>query len=156
MLSFWFTMLLLAASCVLLLFPWRLFLGVSGLIVGGPQNWVFRVLDEKRLAPASLQRIFDRFKQSNKAGRSGTNKKIQPEQVENQAIFSGHTSDNSAPKELGHGEVDPNALHRVCVPYSQLNGTTRFYDWPPEPQYAKCTPNEYTIQESLSQSRKRD
>ena len=158
MLSFWFTLLLLLASLVLLVFPWRFFLFVVGMVVVGPQNWLFRVLDEKKIASASLQKAFDRIKQTNQSGPAGKRKKLVPKRHEemrngNQSIFSGHTSDNSAPQELDHGEVDPNTLHRVCVPYSQLNGTTRFYDWPPEPQYAKCTPNEFSIQESLSLSK---
>jgi hypothetical protein len=56
-----------------------------------------------------------------------------------QPIISCHTSDNTAPPELSHDTVDPRTLHQVIVPYSQLL-SQRFYDWPPEPQYAKCEP----------------
>jgi hypothetical protein len=62
-----------------------------------------------------------------------------------QPIISCHTSDNSVPVQLSHGDVDPRSLHQVCVPYSQLKGTQRFYDWPPEPQYSSCTSNQQSI-----------
>jgi hypothetical protein len=149
MLSFWFTMLLFVAALVLFLFPWRLFLFVTGVLVCGPQNWLLQALHEKGMAPALQQKLSKRFTALHIRNKSSMkrNEKIFKEK---QLIFCGHTSDNSAPRTLNHGDVDPKSLHQVCIPYSQLNGTTRFYDWPPEPQYAKCTPS--SVQEPLTSS----
>ena len=145
MLSFWVTIFFMVTSLILFLFPWRLFLFFAGFGILGPQNWLIRVLDERRLAPARLQKILDKLKQSKKSGsRNDPRKKnksciTEKESLIDRPIISSHTSDNTAPPELSHDTVDPRTLHQVIVPYSQLL-SQRFYDWPPEPQYAKCEP----------------
>jgi hypothetical protein len=145
MLSFWVTIFFMIASLILFLFPWRFFFFFAGFGILGPQNWLIRVLDERQLAPARLQKVLDKIKQPKKNSTRNDPRKnsksyiTEKDLLSDQPIISCHTSDNTAPPELSHDTVDPRTLHQVIVPYSQLL-SQRFYDWPPEPQYAKCEP----------------
>jgi hypothetical protein len=156
MLSFWVTALFIVSSIVLFLFPWRLFLCVVGLGSFGPQNWILRELNDKNMAPVCVERLLASMKSSNRIDSFKRNRKVKRsviqkvDDITNQPIISCHTSDNSVPAHLSHGDVDPRSLHQVCVPYSQLNGTQRFYDWPPESQYAKCTSSKQSIHDCVN------
>jgi hypothetical protein len=130
---------LLAASVVVLaIFPWRLFLFVTGFLVVGPQNWMLRIMDERGVSAfikKFLEKRRKKQKKSDKKEDGGLDRKL----PEDQAIVSSHTSDNSPPLSLSRKDVDPREIHQVSVPYSQLM-YQRFYDWPPEAQYSKCEP----------------
>lgn len=58
----------------------------------------------------------------------------------NQPIFSCHAGVNEQPKELRHANANAREIHHVVVPYTPLM-YSRFYDWPPEPQYAQVVPD---------------
>jgi hypothetical protein len=158
MLSFWVTVLFILSSIILFFFPWRLFLFAIGLGIFGPQNWILRALNEKKMAPACVKQLLIHMKSSSRIHSFKNIHNVKRAVIPKvdvtiqQPIISCHTSDNSTPVQLSHGGVDPLSLRQVCVPYSQLNGTQRFYDWPPEPYYAKCTSNPVSIQDCLSKS----
>ena len=39
--------------------------------------------------------------------------------------------------DISKEQIDPREVHYVIVPYAPLaSATTRFYDWPPEPEFA--------------------
>ena len=38
---------------------------------------------------------------------------------------------------LDYSALDTTNMKHVAVPYSQLSYNPRFYDWPPEPEYAR-------------------
>jgi hypothetical protein len=136
-LSFWVTLLLAAAVVVLAIFPWRLFCFVTGFVIVGPQNWILRVMDERGTTPKRLTDFLEnrRTKQEEK---KKTNEKDLGEIPRDQPIISGHM-DNAPPIQLSFDDVNLRELHEVSIPYSQLM-YQRMYDWPPEPQYAKCVP----------------
>lgn len=75
-LCFWISFLGPFVVMLLHFFPWRIVMGVAGILVVGPQNWVLRILREKE--------------------------KIQPPDPDSQLMFA-----------------------------------NRFYDWPPEPHFAR-------------------
>ena len=105
----------------------------------GPQNWVLRMLHDHGKLPESVEQLFHPTTKKSGVFASGLNeteRAISPELPHGQIIVSAHTSDGSPPLELSHNDIDPREIHQVSVPYSQLT-YRRFYDWPPEPQYAK-------------------
>ena len=140
MLSFWVSTAFLAIAIVLLVFPWRIFLFCAGFVVVGPQNYILRVLDDHRMAPKLLQQKFDKMRKPKYVRKkSSVGMRAADTFPINQPVISCHTSDNSPPMEFSTVDVDPREIHQVCVPYSQLR-SRRFYDWPPEPRYARCFP----------------
>ncbi|KAG7338763.1 C2 domain containing protein [Nitzschia inconspicua] len=153
MLSFWVTILFMLSSILLFFFPWRLVFFIIGLAVLGPQNWALRVLHEKGMAPNCVSKVISSLKPSNEVNFPDNEKKeakladaIEVNSRIDQPIVSCHSNGNSAPLQLSQNNANPCTLYQVCVPYSQLNGTQRFYDWPPDPQYAKCTSNSHSFQ----------
>jgi hypothetical protein len=137
MLSFWVSLLLAALVVFLFLFPWRLFFFVVGLLAVGPQNWVLRMLEERGRTPKVLKRLLHRKKKDVAAvAKKKDGEESAEELPADQPIASAHTSDGVAPLRLSHDEVDSREIHQVSVPYSQLM-YQRFYDWPPEAEYAK-------------------
>mmetsp|Transcript_7526 Transcript_7526/g.18547 ORF Transcript_7526/g.18547 Transcript_7526/m.18547 type:complete len:1306 (-) Transcript_7526:314-4231(-) len=140
-LSFWVSAAFIAFAIVLLIFPWRTFLFCVGVGVVGPQNYILRVLDDHRMAPKPLQNKFDKMREPKfYRKKNSTSMRAADTFPIDQTVISCHSSDNSPPVELATVDVDPREIHQVCVPYSQLR-SRRFYDWPPEPQYARCSPN---------------
>ena len=135
-LSFWISLLLLAATLILAVFPWRLFLFVTGLVIMGPQNFVLRIMHKQDRAPKFLEDFLE--KQKNRRKRKS--KDIASDDVpRNQPIISCHTSDNTPPAVVTFDVVQPSEVHEVCVPYSQLMHH-RMYDWPPEGAFSRCEP----------------
>ena len=153
-LSFWVSLTLICSVFVLAIFPWRLFFFVLGWLVLGPQNYILRIMATRGSTPSFLQDYLAKRRNAQVTAQTEALVAATHATVPtNQPIIFSHTSDNSAPRQRPR---DPNELHEVCVPYSQLM-YHRTYDWPPEPRYAKCTPTadlERTTQK-LQQSRHR-
>ena len=125
LLSFWLSVITGSLALVLFIFPWRIFLFVLGVLLVGPQNWVIRLLRETGYLPPLKPRPVP----------SKTHE-FEDELPTNQPLFSiSHLQQNGTSKAPPVKEVDPREVHRVVVPYSPLM-YNRFYDWPPEPQYA--------------------
>ena len=140
MLSFWVSTAFFVVAIFLLVFPWRIFLFVAGVGVVGPQNYILRVLNDRRMAPKLLQQKFDKMRKPKYARKkSSVGMRAADNFPIDQPVISCHSSDNSPPIEFTTVDVDPREIHQVCVPYSQLR-SRRFYDWPPDPQYARCSP----------------
>lgn len=130
MLTFWLSVFCSALSAILFIFPWRIFLFGLGFFLVGPQNWVIRILREKgHLPPLPPRKQKDSDEDDFESGVPV-----------DQPVFT--SSDRqSGSKRLKNSsdekdKVDPREVHRVVVPYSPLI-YHRFYDWPPEPQYAQ-------------------
>ena len=123
-LTFWFVIIGWCLVIFLHLFPWRLFLGVAGIAFVGPQNWVMRVMKEKKEGPE----VFDDDKEI---------KKRRPENVHESSeyadCFSSFAPDNRVIRE---SQIDTSTYMEVAVPTTPIC-FRRFYDWPPEPEYAR-------------------
>ena len=126
--TFWLSFFSGLLAIILFFFPWRIFLFFLGIFLVGPQNWVIRKLRERgHLPPLPIPG-------QKKPEADGL---LQTGLPEGQMVF---TSDHRQPgnKMPGTSSVDPREVHHVVVPYSPLM-YQRFYDWPPEPQYAQVT-----------------
>jgi hypothetical protein len=134
MLTFWVSVFCGILSLVLFVFPWRIFLFVLGIFLVGPQNYAIRILREKgHLPPLPPRRMFTK-KKDNIVEEPSTF-------PADQQVFT--SSFREPGKELPlatPNNVDPREIHRVVVPYTPLM-YQRFYDWPPEPQYAQVVPD---------------
>ena len=147
-LSFWFSVVCLAATFVMMLFPWRLCLTVLGVVALGPQNWLIRLFrelvwssdDENR--PGRFLRAFRELLKSSDDDdeddddtADGKKERAQGEvEGEPQPVFFAHAP---ASKPLLKRK-DAVGTQHVVIPYSPLL-SQRFYDWPPDKKYACVT-----------------
>uniref|UniRef100_A0A7S3PCB1 C2 domain-containing protein n=1 Tax=Amphora coffeiformis TaxID=265554 RepID=A0A7S3PCB1_9STRA len=120
MLTFWLSIFLSVLALVLFIFPWRIFLFFVGGFLVGPQNYVIRRLRESGHLPP--RKVFTRVHSK--------------KEVEQGPITYGHVGLHGILGPKPRPEVDPKEVQHVVVPYSPLM-YQRFYDWPPEPQYAQ-------------------
>lgn len=147
-LSFWFSLVCLAATFVMVLFPWRPCLFVLGVVALGPQNWLLRLFRELVWSsddsnrPGRFLRAFRELLKSSDDDDDGSddtadgkNRSAQNEVVsEPQPVFFAHAP---ASKPLLERTDTVGAQH-VVIPYSPLL-SQRFYDWPPDKKYARVT-----------------
>lgn len=126
MLTFWLSVALVLAGLVLLIFPWRLFLFVVGIALVGPQNWAIRILRETGRLPPTMPFKLDTAHEEEGAV-----------EISGQPIFSSTRPNRNGV--LKPPSADPREVHRVVVPSNPLI-YQRFFDWPPEPQYAQAKP----------------
>jgi hypothetical protein len=131
-LSFWISMFGPIMIIILHSFPWRLVFGIVGILVFGPQNWLLRVMRERRDGPD----VYDPDKVIRK-----TRPEPQMEQHQH-PVFSNHITGNEPTKHSFESEEEILSLGRirqVVVPYSALMYSHRFYDWPPEGEYTRVS-----------------
>jgi hypothetical protein len=126
MLTFWLSIFGIILAAILFVFPWRIFLFVLGVAVVGPQNWAIRVLRANGHLPPI---------------RVKPPPEVDPDSLKNeqalptgQPIFCSHSRQGNAPAKPS--DIDSREVQRIVVPYNPLI-YQRFYDWPPEPQYAQ-------------------
>jgi hypothetical protein len=128
MLTFWVSVFGSIFCFILFIFPWRIFLFFVGAFLIGPQNWVFRKLRESGKLPPLRHKI----------RVDDSEEKTEAKMPETQPVFyfrkHGNDYTSKPPK------IDPKEIQNVVVPYSPLI-YNRFYDWPPEPQYAQVKPS---------------
>jgi hypothetical protein len=123
MLTFWLSIFGAILAAILFIFPWRIFLFVLGVAVVGPQNWAIRVLRAKGLIPPI------RVKPPPQVDQDEQGLPV------DQPIFCSHSRQHGdAPAKPS--DIDSREVQRIVVPYNPLI-YQRFYDWPPEPQYAQ-------------------
>jgi hypothetical protein len=124
-LSFWISIIGPVLVVILHLFPWRWVMGIVGLLVIGPQNWLLRVMREREedYEPFDADRII-------KKKRSKKETNSEPEEL---PLFSMYAPDN---RPVNNSDVDQSNVREIVVPYSPLM-YQRFYDWPPENEYAR-------------------
>ncbi|KAL7573041.1 hypothetical protein ACA910_018733 [Epithemia clementina (nom. ined.)] len=124
-LTFLLSVFLLVLAVVLFIIPWRPTLFAVGMLFVGPQNWVIRKLRERGTLPP--------IKPKERAEEVVEERQMQ--------IFHSHkrTEGILAPKPPP--DVHPLEIQHIVVPYGHLM-YQRFYDWPPEQQYATVIPTE--------------
>ncbi|GKY95222.1 hypothetical protein MPSEU_000485200 [Mayamaea pseudoterrestris] len=123
LLTFWISLVSGVSAIILFVFPWRLFLFGLGMFLVGPHLWALRLLREKGYLPPAKKK-----------------KKKQEDEFET-GVPSGQPVFTAKDRKSGCNmsksvKFDPREVHRIVVPYSPLI-YNRFYDWPPEPQYAQ-------------------
>ena len=131
-LTFWIACFGIVLVPILHIFPWRIVLGVTGIVFVGPQNWLIRVVRERNNPPS-----LDDF---DVVARKKVQDTSEDDDLEG-PIFSNYTS-NNRPVSSQESTVPTSDIKEVAVPRSQLM-YRRCYDWPPEPEYVrvkKCTP----------------
>jgi hypothetical protein len=122
--TFWVIIFGSILVVVLHCFPWRIVLGVIGVGFVGPQNWILRLVRERKKGyqPEDFDILVKKKKE----------KKHEFED-EDRFFFSSIAPDN---RPVRDEELDTSDFKEVAVPHTQLN-YRRFYDWPPEPSYAR-------------------
>eukprot|EP00538_Stauroneis_constricta_P012396 CAMPEP_0119563032 /NCGR_PEP_ID=MMETSP1352-20130426/22247_1 /TAXON_ID=265584 /ORGANISM="Stauroneis constricta, Strain CCMP1120" /LENGTH=1557 /DNA_ID=CAMNT_0007611557 /DNA_START=192 /DNA_END=4865 /DNA_ORIENTATION=+ len=129
-LSFWITLVGPVLVILLHVFPWRMASLVAGFVLVGPQNYFVRLYKEKN--GIAEEPDFDALTKKKKIGL-GSVAEYEPN------YFSSQAPDNR-PVHISH--VDTSHPRTVVVPNSPLM-YSRFYDWPPEPDYSRiyaCAP----------------
>jgi len=140
-LSFWFSVCCIMTIAVLLLFPWRTVFFAVGVVALGPQNWLMRLFRE--LVPSGIQacpgrclRAFRELLKSDKGDKDDEKhmrrRNVADDSCIPQPIFHYHAPANKANVERNQ---TIGAQH-VRIPYTPLY-YHRFYDWPPDPKYAR-------------------
>lgn len=120
LLTFWLSIFLILLSAVLFIFPWRIFLFLVGGFLVGPQNYVIRKLRERGHLPP----------------RKKPTRQHVERQVEQGPVAYCHVGLHGILGPRPRPEADPREVQHVVVPYGPLM-YQRFYDWPPEPQFAQ-------------------
>jgi len=121
-LSFWVAVLGPVVVLALHLLPYRIFFFLLGVAAVGPQNLLLRLWRESKGDPPP---DFDKLFRTKKIPRD--------DRVEESQYFSSEAPGNQHIKYIN---VDPKQVRNVVVPYGPLK-YNRFYEWPPEPQYAR-------------------
>lgn len=121
--SFWIAILGPIVVLFLHLAPWRYLLGIAGLLFVGPQNYAMRLYRESRpdYEPPDFDKII---------------KKKKPPKEQAQEDLPYFSSESPGNRLLLYKNIDPHMIRHVVVPYGQMK-YQRFYDWPPEPEYAR-------------------
>jgi hypothetical protein len=122
-LSFWISIIGPILVVVLHFFPWRWVMGIVGILVMGPQNWLLRVMREREegFEPYDVDKIVKKKR---------VKKETEPEEL---PLFSMYAPDN---RPVNNSQIDSSNVRKIVVPYSPLM-YQRFYDWPPENEYAR-------------------
>jgi len=137
MLSYWVMVILCCLMILVLVFPWRRFFFVVGILLLGPQNYFMNIIDwhrskmaKKKGGPKSLAlskstRMLNAYR-DNEHG-SGQNVH-DPPQSRNDDLLS-----NSPLLLRNNTQQKPDGkLRKVIVPSVPFR-SNRFYDWPPDP-----------------------
>lgn len=138
-LTFWLSILGPALVIVLHFFPWRLVLGIVGVVLFGPQNWIIRVRRERMYGPDEFDP--DKIVKKRKSEK-------EPEDTE-VPLFSMYAPDNQP---ISNDDIASHCVRRVLVPYSPLM-YQRFYDFPPETEYARVVADEAPTVDQLDAAR---
>jgi len=122
-LSFWIAIVGPVVVLMLHLTPYRILFGVLGIYLFGPQNWLYRLFQESKTGYQPPN--FDKIVKSKPLHKNEPYSELQ--------LFSSMTPGN---QHIKFKNVDPQQVRQVIVPNSVLK-YNRFYDWPPEPEYAR-------------------
>jgi len=112
LLSFWVTLFVFTLMVVLLVFPWRLFFFVIGLVGVGPQNYFLADWFEAKLAAKQQKK-----KKRSNSYSMGSYRDL----AESPLLFR------------NNAHVKPDGRHREIIVPSVAFRYNRFYDWPPDP-----------------------
>ena len=133
-LSFWISILGPIVIVILHVFPWRLVLGMVGVVVLGPHNWIRRILRERKYGPDLFDpdRIIHRKKSET----------VEDDPHRHVPLFSSYLADSGRVLHSEESEMEllsARTIRQVIVPYSPLMYSHRFYDWPPEREHTRVS-----------------
>ena len=138
-LTFWITMIGPVLVVILHCFPWRLVMGIVGIALFGPHHWFIRWRRERKYGP-------DEFDPDKLVKKRKIPKEREHEEV---PLFSMYAPDNQP---ISNDEIDDSNVRTVVVPYSALM-YRRFYDFPPETEYARVIADQPPTEEQMDASR---
>jgi len=122
--TFWLYLFIFLLTMVFFIIPWRPVLFIGGLVFVGPQNYLIRKLRDWKILPPIKPRT----------------PKVETEKVEKPPhVFYSHQRGDGLKPPKTPPSADPDEIHHVVVPYGRMMHQ-RFYDWPPEQEYATVTP----------------
>lgn len=122
-LSFWLAISAPFFILILHFMPYRTVFGIMGVYFFGPQNWLYRIFQEAK--PGYKPPDYDRIVRKKAARKNDSYSESQ--------LFSSQAPGN---RHIKFKNVDPKQVKQVVVPSGMLK-YNRFYDWPPEPEYAR-------------------
>lgn len=121
-LTFWVSIICPFVATLLYLFPWRIFFGIAGSVLFGPQNWLIRVINERKgILPPDMDTVIVR-----KKGKADGNDEI--DESEPAPLFCNNTDENRA---IHYSALDQTNVKHIVIPYTPLMYNHRFYDCPP-------------------------
>jgi len=123
-LCFWLCLLGLPLALILYLLPYRILFFIWGTYWIGPQNYLLRIYKESR--PGYEPPDFDLVVKKKKI------EKI--DDLSEPQFFSSEAPGN---QQIRFRNIDPTQVKQIVVPSNVLTHN-RFYDWPPEPEYARA------------------
>ena len=125
-LCFWLCFLGPPLGFILYVVPYRIVSFVLGMYWIGPQNYLLRVYRESR--PGYQPPDFDL-----RIAKKKEIAKVEDDFGELQ-FFS---SDAPGNQQVCFRNIDPTQVKQIVVPSNIMMYSNRFYDWPPEPEYAR-------------------
>lgn len=140
-LTFWVSITGISSVAVLIVFPWRIALFITGFFLLGPQNWALRIMREKfncsrrgvgRIARAMRELLKDDDGKGD-AWSKQQQKSPKDESKQTQPIIHGHAPASNPLVEHISSAADQS--QHIVVPYSPLF-FNRFSDWPPDPKHS--------------------
>jgi len=128
-LTFWVALCGILLVIILHCFPWRIMLGIIGVVFVGPQNWILRIFRERESLSSGTEDL-DLIIRKKKQDSVNWDDPDRPD-----SLFSSYAPDNR-PFRPDSSSIIVSDIKEVAVPLSQLM-YRRCYDWPPEPEYAR-------------------
>jgi hypothetical protein len=122
-LSFWVAILGPILVLAFHFMPYRIIFGITGVYLFGPQNWLYRLFGQAK--PGYEPPNFDKIIKKKKSRKQEEHSQVQ--------LFSSMAPGN---QHIKFKNVDPQQVKQVVVPNRVLK-YNRFYDWPPEPEFAR-------------------
>eukprot|EP00542_Grammatophora_oceanica_P012079 CAMPEP_0194028418 /NCGR_PEP_ID=MMETSP0009_2-20130614/2385_1 /TAXON_ID=210454 /ORGANISM="Grammatophora oceanica, Strain CCMP 410" /LENGTH=1176 /DNA_ID=CAMNT_0038667807 /DNA_START=154 /DNA_END=3684 /DNA_ORIENTATION=+ len=145
-LSLWVVVYGVIATVILFYFPWRMFFGIAGMLVVGPQNWVVSYFRERR---GKTEKPYVA------SPDDGDDLFLGGDLPEDQPLFGSHPPVNQRYRGIDRNRIDPREVHHVVVPHTRLM-YQRFYDWPPEARHAYVRERSFHSSRNGNDSRRKN
>lgn len=128
-LCFWLCVAGPPLAVVLYAWPYRIFFAFLGIYWIGPQNYFLRIYRESKdgYEPPDFDLIVK------------TKKLEKVEDFQEMQFFSSEAPGN---QQIRFRNIDPAQVKQIIVPSNVMMYGSRFYDWPPEPKYARVYASE--------------
>lgn len=128
-LCFWLCFIGPPLAIILYVCPYRMLFAFLGIYWIGPQNYLIRIYRESKdgYEPPN----FDLIVKKKKIEKNDDFRELQ--------FFSSEAPGN---QQIRFRNIDPAQVKQIVVPSNVMQYSSRFYDWPPEPKYARVYASE--------------